>query len=192
MKGEREWSSGHLRRSSRLTLRAVGSDVWGVMEVNCLLKAVAMERWVEKIELLKVIGWLGVWVGRFPERDYMRDQKWEGWCLCEHASTVCIHFFRLESDMSCVMCWSRTRMWGCVGSVERSTSRSWISLLVESGRSGMGLGMWPWGMKCLAAVRRIRRNWDSPVLQEEGCSRRAKASSVSRVYESQSAFFRLR
>ena len=47
-------------------------------------------------------------------------------------------------------------------------------------------------MKCLAAVRRIRRNWDSPVLQEDGCSRRAKPSSVSRVYESQSAFLMLR
>ena len=32
--GEREWSSGHLRRSSRLTLRAVGSEEWGVMEVE--------------------------------------------------------------------------------------------------------------------------------------------------------------
>ena len=81
VKGEREWSSGHLRRSSRLTLRAVGSDVWGVTEVNCLLKAEAIERWVEKVVLLKVMGWLGVWVGRFPERVFRRDQKREGWCL---------------------------------------------------------------------------------------------------------------
>ena len=46
-------------------------------------------------------------------------------------------------------------------------------------------------MKCLAEVRRILRNWASPVLAEEGGSRREKASSVSRVKDSQSAFLRL-
>ena len=141
--GEREWSSGHLRRSSRLTLRAEGSEEWGVMEVNCLLKAEAMEGSVDKVRELKVMGWLGVRAGRFPERVFRRDQKREGWCLCEHASTVCIHLFRLESDMSCVMCWSRTRMCGFVGSVERRASLSRISLLVKSGRSGIGLRVWP-------------------------------------------------
>ena len=37
----------------------------------------------------------------------------------------------------------------------------------------------------------ILRNWSSPVLQEEGGPKRAKASSASRVNESQSAFLRL-
>ena len=46
-------------------------------------------------------------------------------------------------------------------------------------------------MKCLAEVSRVLRNRISPVLAEEGSSSRAKASSVSRVKESQSAFLRL-
>ena len=46
-----------------------------------MLKAEAIERWVEKVVLLKVMGWLGVWVGRFPERVFRRDQKREGWFL---------------------------------------------------------------------------------------------------------------
>lgn len=54
----------------------------------------------------------------------------------------------------------------------------------------MKLGMCPLGMWCLDALRSIWRNWISPVLQEEGCSRRANASSVSWVKETQSAFLR--
>ena len=46
-------------------------------------------------------------------------------------------------------------------------------------------------MKCLADVWRILRNWASPVLAEEGSSRRANASSVSRGKDSQSAFLML-
>ena len=52
----------------------------------------------------------------------------------------------------------------------------------------MWLGMFPWGMWCRAARRRVRRNRGSPVLQEEGSCITANASSVSRVNESQSAF----
>ena len=83
-------------------------------------------------------------------------------------------------------------MCGLVGSEDRRVSRSRISLFVKSGKSGMGLGMCPWGIWCLPAERRIWRNWDSPVLQEVGCCKTANLSSVSRVYESQSAFLMLR
>ena len=55
----------------------------------------------------------------------------------------------------------------------------------------MWLGIFPWGMWCLAAERRVRRNRGSPVLQEEGNCIRANASSVSRVNDSQSAFRKL-
>ena len=56
----------------------------------------------------------------------------------------------------------------------------------------MKCGTWPLGTWCLSAVRRIRRNWISPALQEEGSSsRRANASSASRVKEIQSAFLML-
>ena len=56
----------------------------------------------------------------------------------------------------------------------------------------MKWGMWPLGTWCLSAVRRIRRNWTSPALQEEGSSsRRANASSASWVKEVQFAFLRL-
>ena len=46
-------------------------------------------------------------------------------------------------------------------------------------------------MKCFEAVSKILRNWVSPVLAEEGGSRRANSSSVARWYESQSAFLKL-
>ena len=47
-------------------------------------------------------------------------------------------------------------------------------------------------MKRLEAVRRILRNRDSPEPTEEGSSNCENASSTARVYESQSAFLRLR
>ena len=72
--GEREWSSGHLCRSSRLTLRAEGSEEWGVMDVNCLLKAEAMEGSMERVRELKVMGWLGVWAG-FPRQGFQEGPK---------------------------------------------------------------------------------------------------------------------
>ena len=76
VKGERLWSSGQLRRRSLLILRAVGSEVCGITEVNCLLKEVAIAWWLESGgSLLKLIGWLGVLGGRLPERDFSRDQK---------------------------------------------------------------------------------------------------------------------
>ena len=79
---------------------------------------------------------------------------------------------------------------GCVGQEERRASRRWMSRRVLSERLGIKWGMCPVGMWCLEAVRRVWRNWDSPVLQEEGTSSEANASSVSRVYESQSALRR--
>ena len=82
-------------------------------------------------------------------------------------------------------------MCGSEGWVERRVSRCLMSWSVVSERLGMKLGMWPVGMKCLAEVRRILRNWVSPVLAQEGGSRRANASSVSRVNDSQSAFLKL-
>ena len=174
-----------------LTRLAEGSDAWGTIEVNCLLKAVAIVRGVDRVLLLKVIGWLGAVRVLLEERDLRRDQKREVLCLCEHVSTVCIHFFRLDSDMSLEICRSRTCMCGCVGFEERRESRSRISRLVESGRSGMWLGICPLGMKCREEVRRMRRNWTSPVLQDGGWASCVKALSVSRVYEVQSALRKL-
>ena len=46
-------------------------------------------------------------------------------------------------------------------------------------------------MWCFAEVFRILRSMTSPMLQEEGNPKRVKDSSVSRVYESQSAFFKV-
>ena len=41
-----------------MTIRAKGLEEWGKVEVNCLLKAVAIARgWVRVVEL-KEIGWL--------------------------------------------------------------------------------------------------------------------------------------
>ena len=135
----------------------------------------------------KVMGWLGaVWVF-FPESVLSSVQNLEVLCLWEQVSTVCIHVSLLVFCMSRVIWWSRLLRDGCVGLVERRSSRCRISRRALSDR----LGMWPVGMWCLEAVTRVWRNWDSPVLQEEGASNEANASSVSRVYESQSALRRL-
>ena len=60
--------------------------------VNCLLNAVAIELFVEKVVLLKVMGWFGAIVVLLPERDLRRDQNCFVLCLCEHVSTLCSHF----------------------------------------------------------------------------------------------------
>ena len=91
-------------------------------------------------------------------------------CLCEQASTVSLHFFLLELAISDLIWMSSALMSGCVGSIVRSESRCRMSCLVESGRFGIQFGIWPCGMLRLDARRRIRRNWISPALQEEGCS----------------------
>ena len=60
--------------------------------VNCLLNAVAIELFVEKVVLLKVMGWFGAIVVLLPERDLRKDQNCLVLCLCEHVSTLCSHF----------------------------------------------------------------------------------------------------
>ena len=59
VKGEKEVSSGCALLRRRLTPRARGSDEWGEIEVNCLLKAEAIARLLVKVLLLNLIGWLG-------------------------------------------------------------------------------------------------------------------------------------
>ena len=152
-----------------------------MVEVNCLLKAVAICLWSVRWVLLNLISWLGACGCLFPDKFLRRDQKCEVLCLCEQLSTVCVHVLRLDVSMSCVMCWSRVLMRGLVGSVERRRSRSRMSCLVLSVRFGMKSGLKPVGINLLDAVWRIFRSWGSPELAEEGASRRATASSTIRV-----------
>ena len=119
----------------------VGSEVCGTIDVNCLLKAAAILVWLDSGVLLKVMGWLGVCGGLFPERDLRRDQKYVVLCLCEQLSTFCVHVSRFDFSISCVICWSRELMRVLVGSVERSKSRSRINCLALSDRLGMKLGI---------------------------------------------------
>ena len=91
VKGVREVSSGCSLLRRRLTPRARGSDEWGEIEVNCLLKAEAIARLLVRVLLLNLIGWLGGGVVRLPERSLRRLKNWEALCLCEHDSTVWIH-----------------------------------------------------------------------------------------------------
>ena len=81
VKGEAVLSSGRLFLRFRLTRRAFGSEVCETIDVNCLLKAVAMSLSSVSVVLLKVMGWLGAAGGRLPERVRRRDQKREGFCL---------------------------------------------------------------------------------------------------------------
>ena len=57
--GDRFVSRGWSFTRFLLTRLAVGSEVCGTIEVNCLLKAVAIERGVESVVWLNVMGWLG-------------------------------------------------------------------------------------------------------------------------------------
>ena len=56
VKEEREVSNGCALLRRRLTPRARGSDEWGEIEVNCLLKAVAIAWLSERVLVLKVMG----------------------------------------------------------------------------------------------------------------------------------------
>ena len=81
---------------------------WGTIEVNWLMKAVAISRFLVRVLLLKVMGWLGGVGGSFP-RSFLRMVKnWEVFSLCEQVSIVSVHFFLLASEMSFVICWSRS------------------------------------------------------------------------------------
>ena len=56
VKGAREVSSGCALLRRRLTPRARGSDEWGEIEENCLLKAVAIAWLSVRVLLLNVMG----------------------------------------------------------------------------------------------------------------------------------------
>ena len=56
VKGEREVSSGCALLRRRLTPRARGSDEWREIEVNCLLKAVAIAWLSVRVLVLNVMG----------------------------------------------------------------------------------------------------------------------------------------
>jgi len=63
VKGEAVVFRGHLLSRSRFTRRASGSEEWGMIDVNCLLKAVDIPWLRVRVLLLKVMGWLGrVWI----------------------------------------------------------------------------------------------------------------------------------
>ena len=105
-----------MRRLSRF-------GVWGTIEVNWFMKAVAISRFLVRVLLLKVMGWLGAVGGSFP-RSFLRMVKnWEVLSLCEQVSIVSVNFCRLASEMSCLICWLSASMSGCVGSVKRRASR---------------------------------------------------------------------
>ena len=130
-------SSGWDLMTSRLTRRVSGSDACGTIVVNCLLKAVAIARGVDKVVWLKVMGWFGMVGGRLAVKEFIMFQNWEGLYLWEHVSTVLIHFLRLDSAVSRVICRSRACICGSVGLVERRVSRCLISCFVESARLGI-------------------------------------------------------
>ena len=80
---------------------------WGTIEVNWLMKAVAISRFLVRVLLLKVMGWLGAEGGSFP-RSFLRMVKnWEVLNLWEQVARVLIHSCRQASEMSSVICWSR-------------------------------------------------------------------------------------
>ena len=150
------------------------------MDVNCLLKALAMSVLRVRVVELKVMGWLGgVW-RRLPESVLRREKYCEVLYLLEHDSTVCIHVCLLVFWISWCIWSSSVRMCGSLGKRDRSWSRCRMSSLAVSERLGIMLGMWPRGICFLDAWVRMWRNCFSPTLQEEGRSRRANASSVSR------------
>ena len=69
-----------------LTRRVLGSEEWGMTEVNCLQKALAMSLFWVSVRELKVMGWLGGVVTLLFERDLRRRKYCEVLYLCEHDS----------------------------------------------------------------------------------------------------------
>ena len=105
-----------MRRLSRL-------GVLGTIEVNWLMKAVAISRFLVRVLLLKVMGWLGAMGGSLP-RSFLRMVKsWEVLSLWEQVSIVSLHFCWRPSEMSLLICRLSASMSGWVGSEERRSSR---------------------------------------------------------------------
>ena len=151
-----------------LTRLVLGSEEWGMTEVNCLQKALAMSLFWVSVRELKVMGWLGGVVTLLFERDLRRRKYCEVLYLCEHDSTVLIHVCLLVLRISCDNCSSSVRMCGSVGDCVRRVSRSRTRDMAVSDRLGMQRGIWPLGIYLREAVARICRNTFSPAPQEEG------------------------
>ena len=103
--------------------------------------------------------------------------------MCDHDSTVWVHFYLLDILMLCWICALNSCICGSEGEEDRRASPSIMSRWVVSVRLGIMLGMW-----FFAEVYIILLNRSLPVLQEESNPKRTKDSSASRVYEFQSAF----
>ena len=72
------WSSGCCLRICLSVRLVCGLGMCGTVLVNCLQKCVAIVCGLVCVWLLKLMGWLGSWCGRFPERllkilQYLRE-----------------------------------------------------------------------------------------------------------------------
>ena len=103
-KRDTELSNGHSLWSLRLTIRADRSPVWETAEVNYLANAVAISTLQMRDLEEKMMGWLGGDSARFIIRNLIKLHRREGLHLCEHDSTVLVHFCLLELLMLRYIC----------------------------------------------------------------------------------------
>ena len=80
VKGEKEWSKWCSRCRRRMVWRSSGSWVCGLMEVNCLVKYLAMAEGLVQVlvlplGLVKVMGWFGGVRVRVPDMALIMVQK---------------------------------------------------------------------------------------------------------------------
>ena len=113
------------------------------------------------------MGWLGKVSARFPLSDLIMFHRREGLHLCEHDSTVWIHFCLLEILMLWWICTLSSCICGSEEEEKRRASLSIMSHLAVSLRLSIMLGMWLWGRCCFAKMFKELRNRGSPVLQED-------------------------
>lgn len=75
-----------------MILRVKGLEEWGEIEVNCLLKELAMSLEAVWVLFGKEIGWLGGMEFFLPERDLRTDQNLVGLDLWLAEERVSCHF----------------------------------------------------------------------------------------------------
>ena len=130
------WSSGCCLRIC-LSVRLVCGVVWyGTGLVNWLQKCLAIVWDLVYVWLLKVMGWLGSWCGRFPERLLKIFQYLREFWLVEQEAMVSLHASCRLVLMAVSMLWLSLGSLGLLGLSCLTASLSWMSERVSGVRPG--------------------------------------------------------
>ena len=121
--------------------------------MNCLQKPLAMSLPLVRILWPKAIGWLGGEYCLFPERFLIILQNFDGSDLWSADSTLSLQILHLFSMMRLDICWFRRSMCGLWGSVDLSSSLSFIRSAISRVNPGIKLQRKPARIACFDADR---------------------------------------